>query len=972
MNRSIIGMCWFRLVRFFFITFIFLLNHFAFAQGNLVPYTENLIEDSGFESGASNFTPNQSGTSVSLTQTNPIAGQQSLLINTTGYGDSILWAGRSYASTIHKRANALNVSLVLGNTQASASAIQICTMVEYIDNEFIRECTNVNGSAGDKGVITISQFLDASRDLARIRLGIFQEGSAPLVGVMIDTVNVLLTGMVEQTDPGTDPEPETGINLVEDPGFESGTSNFQPNQDGTSVGLVQAGALAGSQSLVIATQGYGDSILWAGREISTFSQRRSNRYTVRAHVAVTIASSSSLNLCAMVNYEDGEYVSECSSFSGSLGDKGVVNVVLDLDNTRDLALVRIGFFQEGSAPLGGVLIDDASAVLAGISGPGSGSSSSGSSNSSTSSSSSSIAGTPYPGFTYNLPTERPFISLDDFASTGQNSPAYLRLKAQVDDVVLVTDQISASATYTNLVQALNSGHYGYSATDSVVMYRLTGDVQYIQQAIRMVDLFVIAENAQINSGNQPMIAGDSYLEVGHYMEQLALVYDYGYSLLTETQRVAWEAYANQTIYNVWHPNQASWGGVSRPWTGWSINDPGNNYYYSFLKATQLWSLATQNMDLIGFLQQQKYTQLVPFFSQLIGGGSREGTGYGTAMGSLFENYRYWKSSTGEDLSALSQHARDTIDYWIYATVTTLDYYAAIGDQARSSMPRMFDFQRKLVQEAVVLNSGSDAAMRGSWWLNRIKVTDGGSGSLVGRMRFNYNFRYDLLANNEPELAPSHLVYDASGAGVLFARSDWSESASWLSFVAGIYDQSHAHQDQGSFSFYKNNWLAVTSNIFSSSGINQGVEVQNIIRFVANGENVRQNESVSSKTITDVDDVLHIDADLTPAYSNHATLISSWTRNLTYTRSTHEINIHDQCSVAAGVQPIWQLHVPMPPVVQADGSILAGDLKVTPVLPLNPVIHIVDMDTVSTQYNGGYRIELTGDSGCEFNINLSVQ
>ncbi|UUZ50820.1 hypothetical protein LP420_14890 [Massilia sp. B-10] len=88
------------------------------------------------------------------------------------------------------------------------------------------------------------------------------------------------------------------------------------------------------------------------------------------------------------------------------------------------------------------------------------------------------------------------------------------------------------------------------------------------------------------------------------------------------QRTEWETYANQTLFNVWNPDSARWGSVSRPWSGWSINDPGNNYYYSFMKATSLWTLATQNPTWITFLQQKKFTQMVPFFSQLTGGGSR--------------------------------------------------------------------------------------------------------------------------------------------------------------------------------------------------------------------------------------------------------------------------------------------------------------------------------------------------------------
>ena len=173
----------------------------------------------------------------------------------------------------------------------------------------------------------------------------------------------------------------------------------------------------------------------------------------------------------------------------------------------------------------------------------------------------------YVPYSYNLPTVRPFISLNHY-NTGTTSSAFNRLKAQVDDVVNITNNISATATYDQLVSALNTGHYGYTCTDSVIMYRLTGDVKYIQQAIKMVDLWVISENARVAGGaNNARIAADSYLEAGFFMEQLALVYDYGYSLLTPSQRSTWSAYAEQAIYNIWNPNNASWGGVPRTWTG---------------------------------------------------------------------------------------------------------------------------------------------------------------------------------------------------------------------------------------------------------------------------------------------------------------------------------------------------------------------------------------------------------------------
>ncbi|UUZ50818.1 hypothetical protein LP420_14880 [Massilia sp. B-10] len=36
-------------------------------------------------------------------------------------------------------------------------------------------------------------------------------------------------------------------------------------------------------------------------------------------------------------------------------------------------------------------------------------------------------------------------------------------------------------------------------------------------------------------------------------------------------------------------------------------------------------------------------------------------------------------------------------------------------------------------------------------------------------------------------------------------------------------------------------------------------------------------------------------------------------------------------MAQGVQPVWQLHVPVRPTLETDGSILAGKLRIKPTL-----------------------------------------
>ena len=151
--------------------------------------------------------------------------------------------------------------------------------------------------------------------------------------------------------------------------------------------------------------------------------------------------------------------------------------------------------------------------------------------------------------------------------------------------------------------------YAYSAADSVIMYAITGQAQYINDAISRVEQQVTAAEAAIASGGVPEIAGDSYLEVGPDIEQLALAYDYGYDRLSDFQRQRWENYAQQAIFNVWNSNQANWGGVTHTWSGWATNDPGDNYHYSFLKATMLWALATKSSEWFNFSKHKNSARL---------------------------------------------------------------------------------------------------------------------------------------------------------------------------------------------------------------------------------------------------------------------------------------------------------------------------------------------------------------------------
>lgn len=155
---------------------------------------------------------------------------------------------------------------------------------------------------------------------------------------------------------------------------------------------------------------------------------------------------------------------------------------------------------------------------------------------------------------------------------------------------------------------------------------------------------------------------------------------------------------------------------------------------------------------------------------------------------LFQIYQVWKDSTGEDLANATTHLTDTIRFWLHATTPNRAYYAPIGDLARASFPDLFDYHRRIVLEARKLTLSTLSQDIASWWLNHISVN---------QMSRRIDSQWDLLpAGTNMSTTPNEpLTYHATGVGRIFARTGWDNNALWMTFVAGKYNESHAHQDQ---------------------------------------------------------------------------------------------------------------------------------------------------------------------------------
>jgi len=532
-----------------------------------------------------------------------------------------------------------------------------------------------------------------------------------------------------------------------------------------------------------------------------------------------------------------------------------------------------------------------------------------------------------------------------------------RLKASL------TAQTPAATRFKQTVDSWVGGAdvYGFGAWNAALMGQLTGQPQYCQKAIAAVDSQVSAAESAIASGSKPAISGDSYLEVGPMIADLALTYDWCFDTVTSSQKQRWLAYANQAVWNVWHPSQAKWGNTTFTWSGWATDDPSDNYYYSFLRATMLLGLAEKGEDPNGdtwiteFRQTKVLDQLVPTFdSDLVGGGSREGTGYGTAMMNLWGLYDFWKSTTGEGIGGKTPHTYASMRTMIHQIVPTLDRFAPTGDQARDSTASMFDYQRFYLEELIRLYPMSETAGPAQTLLANCSVP-----AMTHSFMYVDDFLYE---NRDVAAAPMdtlNTAYFAPGIGELYARSGWDTHATWVNMIAGPYTQSHAHQDQGSLMIYKDAWLAYDAVINSASGLTQDTTAHSLVRIDNGGSPIRQIGNTESKVVAlhQGSNWLYSSADLTPAYNGNSA-IQKVNRELVYLQPNVVI-VYDRVKSSSSTTQTWQLATPVAPSLSGNAATISNGghtLSVQRLAPQSASASVTSMPSVSSDYNGGYRLD----------------
>jgi hypothetical protein len=522
--------------------------------------------------------------------------------------------------------------------------------------------------------------------------------------------------------------------------------------------------------------------------------------------------------------------------------------------------------------------------------------------------------------------------------------------------------------------------YNFFSWNAALLGQLTGDPKYCAAAIKDVDQQVNDANNDVGGGNSPAVANDSYLDVGNLIGNLALVYDWCAESLPADRRGAWLSYADQAVYNVWNPDAAKWGSMKAMWSGWAIDDPSDNYFYAFLRATMLLGLAAhdETPQAKGWLSQFRDTKLGEldkvFTQQLTGGGSREGTGYGVSQRDVFELYDLWQGSTspGERIADLTPHTRASMLAMIHQIVPTLDRIAPTGDQSRDSTASFFDYHRSYLQDLIALYPTDPVAPRAQALLANSRI-----GDLVAQMSSEFNYVDDFVYANRNVTATSldglGTAYYAPGIGEVYARSGWDQHATWINLIAGPYTQSHAHQDQGSLMIYKDGWLAYDVVVDSHSGLPQETTAHSLVRIVdTKGKTIEQQPNYDlSKPDSKVvalhrgTGYLHVAADLTAAYGGQA-IVQQVQREIVYLEPSTVI-VYDRVATTGG-QVVFQLVSPVSPPMAlgtshtftASGHTLDVEDIIT---PNSTVPTIFDFKTDSSRdFMGGFRLDETAVGG----------
>lgn len=539
-------------------------------------------------------------------------------------------------------------------------------------------------------------------------------------------------------------------------------------------------------------------------------------------------------------------------------------------------------------------------------------------------------------------------------------------------------------TYYNYVNPYRTGgsYYGMEAWHHALIYQITRETDFANRAKGLV-------MAEIADGiNDERF--DQYLYVHLYLMNASIVYDFLYDRLTAAERATIRDYINQLLYELWNHDDNPYN----EWPGWSVNDPGNNYFYHHIDGTAYAALAlhdenpappplkvsgTSYSTILDFLyaklDQQSLAGYLDNPEGGKGGGWHEGNGYGL-VSKMYLMEAFWtlKKSGARDYFSRTGFPREAALYHLYSIQPGNSRIYPGGDLPNDVEGAVRSYDRWLFLFLARGLEGSDESRYAQYWTRNV-LTE------MGSYRWLYPWDFILSNGSLPAANPGilPLSYHAVGLDWMNSRSSWQDDAVSVSFICTDRKQSHQHADQNSFVIYRTGWQAMDANE-ASSGLLAASIGHNT--FLINNEGQRYADNMASMVRYGASsDYTYASGDAGNAYYSGAgaygegttPLLNSWIRELVHVQPNYLV-VYDKVSpVNAGYSTRYLLHFPTQPTISQNLVTAVngqGRLFQKTLLPSGYNLRTVRNTDISATTNG-WRIELTPQAQQYDNYFLNV-
>lgn len=484
-----------------------------------------------------------------------------------------------------------------------------------------------------------------------------------------------------------------------------------------------------------------------------------------------------------------------------------------------------------------------------------------------------------------------------------NAPEWVTLKTNVDAEMGIIDPTP------------EDNFYRCSPENIALVYLLTREPKYAAAALTWA-----RESMKLD------VRFDSYLEFGEDMRRVALVLNYCWDALTPIQRTELSSYLDTWTYELWFNNQGS---------GWGLNDPGNNYHMAFLEGTAFAGYALREAG-----HPNAGTYLGVLFDKLnrsggvmdyvntrtLGGDWVEGVNYGErSKQRLYAALSVIASMTGDNYFSRSPFFANSIYYAHYQLQPGNVYIYPGGDLARISTMPVSPYERDYMQVAVYWLPDSDARRYGQWYLEHVVPSYDEPEGVSWRWLYYKDMIYQLSL---PAMAQNTLPlsYRAAATEWVNFRSGWDAGATCVSLSGSpIIDQSHQHHDTGSFTIWKQDWLALDASTLSHSGLLWEPGAHNMLQVA--GSERRDVPGVPGLTrYWDETLFAYVQVNGTHLFRQRGEeedilLLNEWTREFVYLKPDTAV-LYDRVNPKPGSVYDLRFHFPVQPVL-ASGRYTAG-------------------------------------------------